>query len=467
MQMVETSTEKKEMKRSVALSSVLASFALIIMKLIVGLMTGSIGILSEAAHSLLDLGAAILTYFAVKVGDKPADETHHYGHGKVESISALVETGLLFVTSAWIMYEAVHRLMSGNIEVEATWYAFLVMIISIVVDYSRSRALIKVAKATNSQALEADALHFSSDIWSSAVVLLGLVFVLFGIKGADAIAAIGVAVFVIFVGYKLGKRTIDTLINAAPAGITEVVKDAIKNVKGIVSVDKIRVMPLGPSVFINISIKISRKDSVEKAHEIIKQIENKIHEKLPDSDIVVHTKPSQLDNETLVDSIQVLASKQSLFIHDIVVEKARSKIFISYDIEMPENLSVRQAHYSAALLETAIRKELGKNVVLNSHIEPLSMKEIASSLISPKEAKKIRGIIISIDGSCSPLYKFHNISVRKIKNKLFVTLHCLVKGNISLEEAHNASSHLEYLIKKKIPSVKRAVIHVEPSRNDD
>ena len=465
--MTEKSTEQKEMKKSVALSSILASFALTVMKSVVGLMTGSIGILSEAAHSLLDLGAAILTYFAVKVGDKPADETHHYGHGKVESISALVETGLLFVTSAWIMYEAVHRLMSGNIEVEATWYAFLVMIISIVVDYSRSRALIKVAKATNSQALEADALHFSSDIWSSAVVLLGLIFVLFGIKGADAIAAIGVAVFVIFVGYKLGKRTIDTLINAAPAGITEVVKDAIKNVKGIVSVDKIRVMPLGPSVFINISIKISRKDSVEKAHEIIKQIENKIHEKLPDSDIVVHTKPSQLDNETLVDSIQVLASKQSLFIHDIVVEKARSKIFISYDIEMPENLSVRQAHYSATLLETAIRKELGKNVVLNSHIEPLSMKEIASSLISPKEAKKIRGIIISIDGSCSPLYKFHNISVRKIKNKLFVTLHCLVKGNISLEEAHNASSHLEYLIKKKIPSVKRAVIHVEPSRNDD
>ena len=365
------------------------------------------------------------------------------------------------------MYEAVHRLMLGNIEIDATWYAFLVMIISIIVDYSRSRALAKAAKATNSQALEADALHFSSDIWSSSVVLLGLVFVLFGIKGADAIAAIGVAVFVIFVGYKLGKRTIDTLINAAPAGITEVVRDSIKNVKGIVSVDKIRVMPLGPSVFINISIKISRKDSVEKAHEIIKQIENKIHETLPDSDVVVHTKPSQLDNETLIDSIQVLASKQSLFIHDIVVEKAKGKIFISYDIEMPENLSVRQAHYSAALLETAIRKELGKNVVLNSHIEPLSMKEIASSLISPKDAKKIRGIIMEIDGSCSPLYNFHNISVRKIKNKLFVTLHCLVKGNISLEEAHNASSHLEYLIKKNIPSVKRAVIHVEPSRKDD
>jgi len=189
-------------KKSVALSSVFASLLLTITKFVVGILTGSIGIISEAAHSALDLAAAIMTYFAVKIGDKPADESHPYGHGKVESVSALGETGLLFITSIWIVYEAVHRLFLKNVEIDVTWYAFAVIILSIVVDYSRSRALKKVADKTQSQALEADALHFSSDIWSSAVVLIGLIFVSFGIKGADAIAAMGVAVFVIIAGYR-------------------------------------------------------------------------------------------------------------------------------------------------------------------------------------------------------------------------------------------------------------------------
>ncbi len=182
------------------MSSVAAGAALTLTKLVVGLLTGSMGIISEAAHSLLDLAAAVMTVFAVKHGDKPADADHPYGHGKIESVSALIETGLLFLTSAWIVYESVRRLWSGNVEIEATWYAFAVVIGAMAVDISRSRALYAVAKRTKSQALEADALHFSSDIWSSAVVLIGLVFVRLGIKGADAIAAIGVSMFVAVAG---------------------------------------------------------------------------------------------------------------------------------------------------------------------------------------------------------------------------------------------------------------------------
>ncbi len=217
--------ENDHKKQQVALSSVLASILLTVMKLVVGLMTGSIGIISEAAHSALDFGAAALTLFAVKMSDKPADSKHHYGHAKVESVSALIETGLLVVTSVWIIYAAVERLISGTIDIEVTWYAVAVMVISIVVDFSRSRALKKVAKETNSQALEADALHFSSDILSSAVVLLGLIFVSIGIAWADAVAGIAVALLVGWAAFSLGKKTIDVLIDAAPEGLAERIEE--------------------------------------------------------------------------------------------------------------------------------------------------------------------------------------------------------------------------------------------------
>ncbi|TAN61941.1 MAG: cation transporter, partial [Magnetospirillum sp.] len=201
-------------KQSVALSSVFASAAMTIMKLVVGLMTGSLGVLSEAAHSLLDMGAAILTWFAVRIGDQPADERHPYGHGKVESVSALIETGLLFVTAAWIIKEAIGRLLAEAVVVESTWWSVGVIVISILIDIGRSRALSKVAKETGSQALEADALHFSSDILSSCAVLVGLGLVWLGWPKGDAVAALGVAGFVMLAGWRLGTRTIDVLVDA-------------------------------------------------------------------------------------------------------------------------------------------------------------------------------------------------------------------------------------------------------------
>lgn len=278
-------------KQSVALSSVFASLALTVLKLVVGLATGSVGILSEAAHSLLDLGAALLTFFAVRVGEKEADESHHYGHEKVESVSALIETGLLFLTSAWIIYEAVKRLMSGQVEIEVTWYAFAVMIFSIIVDYSRSRALNKVAKETKSQALEADALHFSSDILSSFAVIVGLAAVLLGIKGADSIAALVVAMFVIHAGYVLGKRTIEVLVDAVPAGLPEKIKNLVKKVDGVMSIKRIRVRPAGITIFIDITITVGSNLSIGKAHEISDKVEDKIRLSFPEADITVHIEP--------------------------------------------------------------------------------------------------------------------------------------------------------------------------------
>ena len=453
-------------KESVAFSSVVASFLLTAMKLVVGIMTGSMGIISEAAHSALDLGAALLTFFAVRVSDKPADPEHPYGHGKIESVSALIETGLLFLTSAWIIYESIHRLIDKNVEVEVTWYAFAVIIISIIIDISRSRALNRVAKETKSQALEADALHFSSDIYSSLVVLVGLVCVAFDVKGADSIAAICVSMFVLHAGYVLGKRTIDVLVDTAPEGIPEIVKEAAGSVVGVIAVDRVRARPLGASVFIDMTIKIGRKLPVEKANEIVKQVEENIHAKIPEADVVIHTKATHLTNETIVEIVQLLAAKQDLTVHDIIVDALGKQKHISYDLEVPEEWTLEKAHREATVLEKIIIAELGGDVQLSSHIEPLKSEIVTSTKVSKDEERMIGNLIAQSIKGVKRLTDVHDISIKKIGKELFITLHCIIDKKSTVETAHEASTKLEFLIKEKIPNVKRVVVHVETSRND-
>src|SRR5215470_11113640 len=209
-------------KERIALGSVAASAALTIGKGVVGLSTGSLAILSEAAHSLIDFAATLMTYFAVRIADKPADAEHHYGHGKVENIAALAETVLLFVLSGVVAWEAVQRLFGGHGHaVEASLAAFAIIAISIAIDFLRARALSRVAAQTSSQALEADALHFSSDMWSSAAVLVGLAGVRLGYVWTDSAAAVVVALFVCLAGWRLGRRTIDALTDTAPEGVAD------------------------------------------------------------------------------------------------------------------------------------------------------------------------------------------------------------------------------------------------------
>src|ERR1700686_4442870 len=210
-------------KRAAAGSSVLAAVVITGLKIVVGFSTGSLGILSEAAHSGLDLIASLLTFFSVGVSDKPADADHQYGHGKVENFSAFVETGLLLLTCAWIIYEAVLRLFFRRIEIEPSIAAFSVMLFSMGLDYWRSRVLGRIANKYDSQALEADALHFSTDIWSAGVVVLGLILVLVGgpyrvdwLSVSDPIAALFVAGFVVSVSGRLGRRPCAPLLAPPP-----------------------------------------------------------------------------------------------------------------------------------------------------------------------------------------------------------------------------------------------------------
>ena len=288
-------------KNRVALTSVIAAVFITAFKLTIGLLTGSLGILSEALHSALDMVAAIITFFSVRVSDKPADKEHNYGHGKVENLSALIETLLLLVTCVWIIYEAVRRLVSGNIHIEVSVWSYVVVICSIIIDFTRSRALYKVARKHNSQALEADALHFSTDIWSSTVVLFGLLSYQFlGWYAADSIAALCVAVIVLFISYQLGRKAIDVLLDKSPVNATQTVHAILKEFPEVLKYHGLKARTAGADTFIKFNVHFDPELSLREVHEVCDKIELKIQSLIPRSEVYIHAEPEDAchaDNE--------------------------------------------------------------------------------------------------------------------------------------------------------------------------
>ncbi len=286
-------------KQSVALSSLVAAVGLTAFKIVVGVSTGSLGILAEAAHSGLDLAAAAMTFFAVRFSARPPDRTHLYGHHKIENLSALVETLLLLATCAWIVREAVHRLLSRHTGIEVTFWSFAVMLVSIAVDVSRSRALARAARRYQSQALEADALHFRTDVWSSAVVIFGLLAVKAGeafpqwaiLRHADAVAALGVSALVIWVSIRLGRRTVDELLDSAPAGMEQSIRGAVERVPGVRDCHDLRVRRSGSVLFIDLHVLVDGGQTLAEAHRLTEIIERAIRELAPEADVTVHPEP--------------------------------------------------------------------------------------------------------------------------------------------------------------------------------
>ena len=278
-------------KKKVAFISVIAAVFLTGFKLLIGLLTGSLGILSEALHSALDLVAAVITYFSVKISDKPADDEHNYGHGKIENLSALIETFLLLITCVWIIYEAVDRIVNKNTHIEVTIWSYIVVISSIIIDINRSRMLSKAAKKHNSQALEADALHFSTDIWSSVVVLFGLIGAQFGLHLADSVAAIAVALIVLFVSYRLGKRAIDVLLDSAPKESKNIVNQILENYPEVKKFHQVKIRTSGADTFIKFNIHVDPLISLKETHELCDKIEQEIKDLIPRSEVFIHAEP--------------------------------------------------------------------------------------------------------------------------------------------------------------------------------
>jgi cation diffusion facilitator family transporter len=456
-------------KRRVALASLAAAVLLTVLKLVVGLMTNSLGILSEAAHSALDLVAAAMTLWAVRVSSQPADQTHTYGHGKFENLSALGETALLLATCVWIIYEGIGRLyFGGEVEVDANLWAFLVVVISIVVDFSRSRALSRAAQKHRSQALEADALHFSTDIWSSAVVLFGLAAVAAGrslgvpwLVKADAIAALAVAGIVIWVSFRLGKKSIDDLLDSVPRQLREDVATAAAGVPDVEGVRQVRVRRSGPEVFADVTLAVNRTATFQRSHEIADQAEAAVRGVLPGADVVVHLEPVAAASEDLLTKVRMLAAQHGLGVHGVRIYDQDGKRSIELHLEVAESLRLDQAHQQVTRFEEELRSKVPGLSEIVSHIEPageatatIPTQHVGESAV--REA--IREFFTARGFSIEP----HEVKVQRTGSELAISFHCPLAPDTAITDAHQLTERLESHLRAQLPDVGRVVIHVEP-----
>ncbi len=455
-------TGHQDVKERVALGSIFASGALTLAKAAVGFLTGSLAILSEAAHSLLDLAATIMTYVAVRISGKPADEKHHYGHGKVESVAALIETGLLFVLSAFVFWEAARRLLDTNIAVQATIASFAVIAISIAVDFFRARMLYRVAHETASEALEADALHFGSDLWSSIAVLVGLCGVALGYQWADAAAAMVVAVFVCLAGWRLGRRTIDTLLDTAPAGVSERLTAIAANVPGVAQVESLRARRVGNQLFAEMNIAVSRTLPIDRVSGVKEQIREAIRSDLPETEISITTEPRALDDESVMERISVIARNRGLLVHHVTVHAIGSKLAVSLDLEVDGTMTLGAAHDIADALEHAITDELGPGVEVETHIEPLQPDSLAGRDASPEKIARIQTALSDLVAGTGVLRHIHDVRARDTDDGEIVNFHCHADPTVTVHAVHEKVDELERALRGQFPTIKRVIGHTEP-----
>ncbi len=452
-------------KEQVALTSIAASAGLTIAKALVGIATGSLAILSEAGHSLIDLGATVMTYVAVRISGKPADEEHQYGHGKVEAVSALAETALLFLLSGVVIWEAVKRLIEHEPHVViANVWAFGVILVSIVVDFLRARALSRTAKKTSSHALEADALHFSSDLWASLAVLVGLIGVHFGLQWADSAAALVVAVLVCIAGWRLGRRTIDMLIDVAPPGATAQITAIAEKVQGAVAVERVRARAVGETTFIELTVAVSRTLPLDRVTAIKAAVETALRDQMPGAQAIVTIDPVALDNESVLDRVMVIARNRALAVHHVTVHELTDRLAVSLDLEVDDKLTLRAAHDLADGLENAIADELGASVEIDTHIEPLQPHRAAGREAPPERVKAVELALSELAADGRTIREVHDVRVRETDDGEVVNFHCRVDPALTVKTVHEKVDALERALRERAPSIKRVIGHAEPAR---
>ena len=462
-------------KRIVAASSVVAAVFLVVVKLVVGISTNSLGILSEALHSGLDFVAAGITLWAVHMSAAPADREHTYGHGKFENLSALVETLLLLATCVWIIYEAVNRLFfAEQVTVHATFWAFAVVVVSIVVDFFRWRTLDRVAKKYASQALEADALHFSTDILSSFVVLLGLVGVLLAerlnrpwLEKADALAALGVAAIVVWVGLRLGRRAVDDLLDRIPPGMQEAVRRAVASVEGVETIRRVRLRRSGPLYFADITLTVDCTARIENAHQLSEQAETATKTVLPDADVTVHIEPGDFNADDVLAAVRVCAARHGLEAHGVRIIDEPDGRSIELHVEVDDTLRLEEAHRQSTLFENDLRESLPDLTSIVTHIEPAgdapAQLEAQSDAQAADEKTLLERALKSFAQTEPVDFAVHDIKFATGGDGAELSFHCTLDAKTPITAAHDFTQRLESFLHAEMPGLGRVVIHTEPA----
>jgi cation diffusion facilitator family transporter len=463
--------EESREKKSAALLSVGSAVLLVALKSFLVLRTGSLGVLSEALHSSLDLIAAIITFLSVRVSDLPADERHPYGHGKFENFSAFVETALLLLTALYVIYEGIVRLFFRSVHVQPSIVAILILMVALAIDITRARALARVAQKYSSDALEADALHFSTDVWSTMVVIAGVGLVWAGetwnlpwLVYADAIAGLIVAAIILWVGSRLGMRTLDALLDAAPVDLQNQIARAISAMDGVLAVDRVRVRRAGGRHFVDATVSVPRTSSIEQVHALTDAIEKRVGEIVP-SDVMVHAEPRAQQGEHLFEAIRAAAQRRGLAVHDLSAQQQDGLLFIELHLEVDENLSLRDAHRQATELEEEVRRLPGGAVEVNIHIEPLG-RHIATPEIGTGEMKllsqAIEEFLNSLPAEYHELINCHDVRTRQVEHHILASCHCTMNGSLLVTQVHDVTAALEDRVKERFPQVSRVTIHPEP-----
>ncbi|HXC88373.1 MAG TPA: cation-efflux pump [Candidatus Cybelea sp.] len=463
--------EEAREKRRAALLSVGSAVLLVSLKAFLVIRTGSLGVLSEALHSGLDLLAAVITFLSVRVSDEPADERHPYGHGKFENFSAFVETALLLITALYIIYEAFDRLFFHSVHIQPSVTAILVLLVALSIDMTRARALKKVARKYSSDALEADALHFSTDVWSTIVVISGIGLVWAGetwslpwLAYADALAGLAVAAIILWVGSQLGRRTLDALLDVAPKGLQQEIAMAVARMDGVLDVDRVRVRRAGNRHFVDATVSVARTASLEQVHALSDAIEKRIGEIVP-SDVMVHAEPRAPQGEHLFEAIRAVAQRMGLAIHDVTALQHAGQLFIELHLEVDENSSLREAHRQASELEEGIRKLRDGSTDVNIHIEPLG-RHIATPDAGAGEMKQlsraIEDFLNTLTSEFDELVNCHDVRVRQVEHHILASCHCTMRGALPITQVHDVTAALEDRVKEKFPQIYRVTIHPEP-----
>jgi cation diffusion facilitator family transporter len=455
-------------KQAVALASVATAALLVAMKLVVGITTASLGILSEAAHSVLDLIAAAVTYFSVRVSDKPADHEHPFGHGKVESLSAFVETGLLLVTCVWIVSEAVRRLFFHSVHVKPTLWAFVVMIVSIALDWLRSRSLGRVARKYESLALEADALHFSMDVWSSIAVVLGLGLVLLSqranlglLQHADSVAALAVAGITLYISVRLGQRTVDALVDAEPQGASDRIAARLTEALGDVQPERIRVRQSGQQLFVDLRLTLPGDIPFEHAQTMVEAAESKVRELFPTADVVVHATPRPPATEDLVARVRAVAHRDNFKVHDVTSFEVKGRVHVNLDLEVDPSLTLQAAHDLATELEQAVKAEVSEVSEVNVHLEPL-LDRVEPAAEARVVASDLEKKLMRLARGTPGLLDCHSLEAHEVGSNVLVAMHVTLEPDLPVGRVHDITDELELRFRKAFPQVFKVSIHAEP-----
>lgn len=463
-----TVAESSAAKRRVARNSMLAAGTMTVLKLAAGLLSGSLGVLSDAAHSGLDLVGAALTFFSVQVSDKPADEDHTYGHGKIENLSAFCEAILMAFSCAWIIWEALQKIIHNSTDLHHSVWPVLVLLTSITVDVWRSRQLRAVAQRTGSPALATDAFHFASDIWATLAVLGGLAASWAGaqygvpwLKYADPLAALIVSIMILRLTWLLGRETIAVLMDEVPAETRRRLVREVEQVEGVMAIEQARVRRAGAGYFADLTLALPRRFTFEHTGELVQAVTDAAHRALPQADVVIHPVPREPRTESIFDRVRAVAARNNVSVHDLSVQSQHGRLRVEQHVELDENLPLREAHAFVSNMEAQILRAAPEIDSVLTHIEsePATIEQPEEVI---EEDRKINHALRSAAQAFPEIVDVHEIKVGRTGEHISVSCHCTLPDDLPMNQVHSVITALEDRFKLECPDVQRVTIHPEP-----